>query len=149
MRAAAMRNQQIVIVDVPEPAPATGEVIVKSLACGICGTDLHALKHAETMIEVSRRTGGAFDIDLSRDLVFGHEFCAELVDFGPGTARRIRAGRRVCSMPLILRGAGAQQVGLSSDHPGGYGQYFRLTESLLIEVPNGLSTEHAALTEPM
>ncbi len=82
MRAAAMRNKRIVVIDAPEPTPGPGEVIVKSLACGICGTDLHALKHAETMLEVSKRTGGAFDMDLSRDLVFGHEFCAELVPLG-------------------------------------------------------------------
>src|SRR5262249_46010379 len=29
------------------------------------------------------------------------------------------------------------------------GEYMRLTEGLLLEVPNGLSTEFAALTEPM
>jgi threonine dehydrogenase-like Zn-dependent dehydrogenase len=149
MRAAVMRNQQIVVAEAPEPEPGRGEVIVKSLACGICGTDLHARKHAETMVEVSRRTGGAFDMDLSRDLIFGHEFCAELVDYGPGTEKRIKLGRRICSMPLILRPEGAQTVGLSTEHPGGYGQYMRLTESLLLEVPNGLATEHAALTEPM
>ncbi|HXW82806.1 MAG TPA: zinc-binding dehydrogenase [Candidatus Binataceae bacterium] len=149
MRAAVMRNKTIVVDDVPAPEPGPGEVLVKSLACGICGTDLHALKHAETMIEVSRRTGGAFDIDLARDLVFGHEFCAELVDYGPATTRKIKTGARICSMPLILRAGGAQTVGLSSDHPGAYGQYMRLTESLLLEVPNGLATEHAALTEPM
>lgn len=149
MRAAAMRNKRIVVIDAPEPTPGPGEVIVKSLACGICGTDLHALKHAETMLEVSKRTGGAFDMDLSRDLVFGHEFCAELVDYGPKTLKRLSAGTRVCSMPLVLRGDGAQTVGLSTEHPGGYGQFMRLTESLLLEVPNGLSSEHAALTEPM
>ena len=149
MRAAVMRNKVIVVKDVPVPEPGPGEVLVKSLACGICGTDLHALKHADTMIEVSRRTGGAFDMDLDRDLTFGHEFCAELVDYGPRTDKRIKTGRRVCSMPLVLRPEGAQTVGLSSEHPGAYGQFMRLTESLLLEVPNGLSTEHAALTEPM
>jgi threonine dehydrogenase-like Zn-dependent dehydrogenase len=71
---------------------------VKSLACGICGTAYTPRKHAETMIEVSRRTGGAFDMDLSRDLIFGHEFCAELADYGPGTEKRIKPGRRVRSM---------------------------------------------------
>jgi threonine dehydrogenase-like Zn-dependent dehydrogenase len=40
-------------------------------------------------------------------------------------------------------------VGYSNDTPGGYAEYMRLTESLLLPVPNGLVTEHAALTEPM
>jgi threonine dehydrogenase-like Zn-dependent dehydrogenase len=42
-----------------------------------------------------------------------------------------------------------QSIGYSNDNPGGYGEYMRLTEALLLEVPNGLTTEHAALTEPM
>ena len=44
---------------------------------------------------------------------------------------------------------GPQSIGYSNDNPGGYAQYMRLSEALLLEVPNGLSTDHAALTEPM
>ena len=38
---------------------------------------------------------------------------------------------------------------LSNDTPGGYAEYMRLTEALMMEVPNGLAPQHAALTEPM
>jgi threonine dehydrogenase-like Zn-dependent dehydrogenase len=48
-----------------------------------------------------------------------------------------------------MRPTGPQTIGYSNDHPGGYGEYMRLSEALLLEVPDGLSTEHAALTEPM
>jgi threonine dehydrogenase-like Zn-dependent dehydrogenase len=48
-----------------------------------------------------------------------------------------------------MRPTGPQSIGYSNDNPGGYGEYMRLSEALLLEVPNGLSTEHAALTEPM
>ena len=40
-------------------------------------------------------------------------------------------------------------MGYSNDTPGGYAEYMRLTEALLLPVPDGLVTEHAALTEPM
>ena len=40
-------------------------------------------------------------------------------------------------------------VGYSNDFPGGYGEQMVLEESLLVEVPNGLDTDRAALTEPM
>jgi threonine dehydrogenase-like Zn-dependent dehydrogenase len=40
-------------------------------------------------------------------------------------------------------------VGYSNETPGGYAQYMRLTESRLLPVPDELSTERAALTEPM
>jgi threonine dehydrogenase-like Zn-dependent dehydrogenase len=149
MRAALMRNKRITVDDVPIPAPGPGEVLVKTLSCGICGSDLHALKHAEKLVEVSRRSGGPFIMDLSRDIVMGHEFCAEVVEFGPETQRRIKPGTRVCAMPVLLKASRVETVGYSNDNPGGYGEFMRLTERLLLEVPNGLSTERAALTEPM
>src|SRR5262245_36746133 len=97
MRAVAMRNRQLVVADVPVPEPGPGEVLVKTLACGICGSDLHALKHAERFVEAGKRAGNAFVMDLSRDVVMGHEFCAEIVDHGPATARTLPVGTRVCS----------------------------------------------------
>jgi threonine dehydrogenase-like Zn-dependent dehydrogenase len=123
--------------------------MVKTLACGICGSDLHALRHAEQFVEASRRAGSVFTMDLTRDVVMGHEFCAEIVEYGPETTRALRAGTRVCSRPSLIRADGPRTVGYSNDTPGGYAEYMRLTESLLLPVPNGLVTEHAALTEPM
>ncbi len=149
MRAAVMRNKKLVVADIPVPEPGPGEVIVKTLACGICGSDLHALKHAEKLVDSSKRAGAAFVMDLKRDVVMGHEFCAEVADFGPATQKRFKAGTRVCSLPVLIRPTGVETVGYSNENPGGYGEYMRLTEALLLEVPNGLSTERAALTEPM
>ena len=150
MRAAVMRQKKLLVTDVEMPKPAAGEVLVKTLACGICGSDLHALKHAEKLVDSARRSGGPFgDMDLSRDIVMGHEFCAELVDFGPNTPHRFRPGQKVCAMPILIRPGSVETIGYSNDYPGGYGEYMRLTEALLLEVPNGLSTEYAAVTEPM
>jgi threonine dehydrogenase-like Zn-dependent dehydrogenase len=149
MRAAVMRNKRLVATDLPRPDPGPGEVLVKTLACGICGSDLHALRHAEQFVAASRRAGSVFTMDLARDVVMGHEFCAEIVEHGPGTTGALRAGTRVCSRPSLIRADGPRTVGYSNDTPGGFAQYMRLTESLLLPVPNGLVTEHATLTEPM
>ncbi len=149
MRAAVMRNRRLVVADLPVPEPGPGEVLVKTLACGICGSDLHALKHAEQFVAASRRAGSVFTMDLSRDVVMGHEFCAEIVEHGPGTQRTLPAGTRVCSRPGLVRPDGPRTVGYSNDTPGGYAEYMRLTEALLLPVPAGLPTEDAALTEPM
>ena len=149
MRAAVMRNQRLVATDLVQPDPGPGEVLVKTLACGICGSDLHALRHAEQFVAASRRAGSVFTMDLARDVVMGHEFCAEVVDYGPATTRALRIGARVCSRPSLIRADGPRTVGYSNDTPGGYAEYMRLTEALLLPVPNGLVTEHAALTEPM
>jgi threonine dehydrogenase-like Zn-dependent dehydrogenase len=149
MRATVMRNKKLVVDNLAVPDPGPGEVLVKTLACGICGSDLHTLKHAERLVETSRRSGGVFVMDLSRDIVMGHEFCAEIADHGPNTKKALKVGTRVCSVPVLIRSSGPQTVGYSNDNPGGYGEYMRLTEGLLLEVPSGLSTEQAALTEPM
>ena len=149
MRAVVMRDRKLVVADIPVPEPGPGEVLVRTLACGICGSDLHALKHAERFVETARRAGNPRVMDLARDVVMGHEFCAEIVEHGPGTARTLPVGTRVCSRPTLVRETGPQSIGYSNDNPGGYGQYMRLSEALLLPVPNGLATDHAALTEPM
>jgi len=149
MRAVVMRSKKLAVADVPEPAPEAGEVLVRTLACGICGSDLHALKYADRFVEASRRAGNAFVMDLGRDVVMGHEFCAELVAYGPETRRSLAIGARVCSRPVLMRPTGPQTIGYSNDHPGGYGEYMRLSEALLLPVPRDLPTEHAALTEPL
>ena len=149
MRATVMRDRRLTVADVPVPTPGPGEVLAKTLACGICGSDLHALKHADRFAASYRRADGTPIMDLSRDIVMGHEFCAEIVDHGPKTTRKLAVGTRVCSMPVLLRADGRQTIGYSNEHPGGYGEYMRLSEELLLEVPNGLDTSHAALTEPM
>jgi threonine dehydrogenase-like Zn-dependent dehydrogenase len=149
MRAAVMRDRKLVVADVPVPEPGPGEVLVRTLACGICGSDLHALRFADQFVATAQRAGNPRVIDLGRDVIMGHEFCAEIVEHGPATTRALKAGTRVCSRPLLMRATGPQSIGYSNDNPGGYAEYMRLSEDLLLEVPNGLSTDHAALTEPM
>ena len=149
MRAAVMRDARLVVDTVPEPVPGSGEMLVRTLACGICGSDLHALRHAPKLVEAARESGVPFALDVSRDVVMGHEFCAEVVDFGPDTQRTLRPGDRVVSVPLAVGTNGVQAVGYSNDYPGGYGELMVLSELFVLSVPNGLATEHAALTEPM
>ncbi|MCX8071799.1 MAG: zinc-binding dehydrogenase [Candidatus Binatia bacterium] len=149
MRAVVMRKQRLVVDEVPDPEPQEGEVLVRTLACGICGSDLHALQHADKLVEAARETGTPFSLDLERDVVMGHEFCCEVLDYGPRTAVTFPRGQRVVSMPLVFRGGGILGVGYSNEVPGGYGELMILSAALLLAVPNGLAAEHAALTEPM
>jgi threonine dehydrogenase-like Zn-dependent dehydrogenase len=149
MRAAVMRDRRLVVAEVPIPQPGPGEVLARTLACGICGSDLHALKFADQFVATAKRAGNPRVMDLSRDVIMGHEFCAEIVDHGPRASRVFRAGTRVCSRPVLMPPTGPQSIGYSNDNPGGYAQYMRLSEALLLEVPNGLPSDQAALTEPM
>ena len=149
MKAAIFRGGDIVVDTLPEPVPGRGQVLVKTLACGICGSDLHAAKHAHRMVEVTKRIPGRVPMDLARDVVFGHEFCCEVLDYGPDTERRLKPGTRVCSMPLMMEADGPKGMGYSNTYVGGYAEQMVLSAPLMLEVPNGLPTEHAALTEPL
>ncbi|MEM8766034.1 MAG: zinc-binding dehydrogenase [Pseudomonadota bacterium] len=150
MRAAIMRDRKIVVDEMAVPEPRAGEVLVKTLACGICGSDLHALEHFDQFTSFGDE-GFAGSLDGDRDIVMGHEFCAEILDHGPGQASgdRLAPGTRVCAMPMLLRDGAATTVGYSNEVPGGYGEQMLLSENLLLPVPNGLADDHAALTEPM
>src|SRR5262245_10106403 len=149
MRAAVMRNRALVVDTVPDPEPGPREALVKTLACGICGSDLHALAHADKMVDIARETEMPFNMDPTRDVVMGHEFCVEVLDYGPGTEGPVKPGARAVSMPLVFRASGIEGVGYSNELPGGYGERMVLNASLLLQVPNGLATPYAAMTEPM
>jgi hypothetical protein len=71
-----------------------------------------------------------------------------VIEHGPGTEGRFKPGTRVISMPFMVTGTGLELVGYSNTMPGGFAQNMLLNENMLIEVPNGLATDLAALTEP-
>jgi len=144
MRAVVNRKGRLTCEEIPEPVAGEGQVLVRTLACGICGTDLHAQHHLGSFLEGLQRSGGPLPTDAHRPVVFGHEFCAEVLEDGP----RFKAGTRVVGMPYVTGPEGSEYVGYSNRYPGGFAEKMVLTEKLLFEVPNGLSAENAALTEP-
>ena len=142
MRAVASRNGELRIAEVDRPEPVEGEALVKVLACGICGSDLHFVKFGADIVRASMESGnGRFAPDLSRDIIMGHEFCVEVVGYGPNTTGPVGIGDRVTSVPS--RGA------YSNEYPGGYSEYMVLDAGMLLPVADSVSTEHAATTEPM
>ena len=149
MKAAVFRKGSIVVDTVPDTKPVAGQVLVRTLACGICGSDLHAAKHTHQFVELAKRAGNRWSMDADRDVVFGHEFCCEVVEYGPGTAARLAPGTLVCSMPMTLAGQTVQGIGYSNDIAGGFAQYMPLADRMLLAVPNGLPADRAALTEPL
>ena len=149
MRAAVTRQGHIVVETAEDLTPSTGDVLVKTLACGICGSDLHALKHGHEMVRNQKETGGPLVYDADRDLVMGHEFCVEILDKGQGVDDDLRVGDVVCSFPILLRPDRIHTIGYSNEYPGGYAEHMLLSSQLLLPVRNGLAPELAALTEPM
>lgn len=153
MRAVVMRNGALVVDDLPEPVPVSGQVLVKTLACGICGSDLHFLRHGPSMVALSQAGGSSSTLDLSRDVVLGHEFVAEVLDVRADSMTNAVPGDRVVSVPILFGTLPpsletVRSLGFSNESNGGYAEYMALSGPLLLKVPNGLATEHAATTEP-
>ena len=148
MRAVLMERGKLWVDEVNTPRPGRGEVLVKTRACGICGSDLHAAQHTETFVNTSLETGGAFKLTTFNPVVLGHEFCAEVIENGPATTGKFRPGQLVCSVPMLARNP-MQAVGYSDEVPGGFGEYMVLSETLMIAVPAGTDAQSAALTEPL
>jgi propanol-preferring alcohol dehydrogenase len=122
----------LLAADVPEPQPASGELLLRVLACGVCRTDLHVL-----------------DGELSHaklPLILGHQIVAEVV----GDGRRIGVpwlgwtdGEcRYCRSGLENLCDRAQFTGYDRD--GGYAEYAVADERYCLPLPDGYDDLHAA-----
>ena len=154
MRAVIMRDGALVVDEFREPALQAGQVLAQVLACGICGSDLHALRYADQLVEMSQIAGAEAGpmapkvMDLHHDVVMGHEFSARVLEVGDNVGN-CSPGDVVVSLPIVMDMGGIHAVGYSNDYPGGYGERLVLSDMLTMTVPNGLDPRLAALTEPM
>ena len=149
MKTVTCTNAKLEVVEQPTPTPAKGQLLIDVLKCGICGSDLHARHHCDELADVMAESGYDAFMRSNQHVVFGHEFCGEVVDYGPGTRKTPRPGTPVVAMPLLRRGKEVHGIGLSTMAPGAYAEQLLVEQSLTFPVPNGLSPEIAALTEPM
>src|SRR6185295_17754361 len=120
MRAVVARSRRLVVDDVPDPVPMEGEVLVAVRACGICGSDLHTLEHAEHLVEVGAAIGADVRFDPTADYVLGHEWCAEVLEPGLRTDVALTPGDLVVSVPYLVRGTDLVPLGFVNDVPGGF-----------------------------
>lgn len=149
MKTVTCRNSALECVERPDPAPGKGQVLLGVLRCGICGSDLHARKHSDHWSRLMEQTGYQGFMTSQDEVVLGHEFCGEVLEHGPGCAKNVAAGTRVCALPLRRQGSRVDLIGLSRESPGGYAERVVVEESMMLPVPNGLPTDIATLTEPM
>jgi threonine dehydrogenase-like Zn-dependent dehydrogenase len=144
MRAAVLRGGSVEVREIEDPVPGRGQLLVRSLACGICASDLHFMDHPG--VDASDDTGLS-NHDPDADIVMGHEYCAEIVDYGPDTIRRWKLGARVSSIPALVVDGGIRVVGQSPEAPGGFGEYFLLTEAMVQLVPSDLRDELVSIAD--
>lgn len=84
------------MVDVPEPTPGPGEVVVEVLRCGVCGSDTHCWEHdADGYVKFS---GPA-----RFPVIGGHEWSGRIVELGRDV-RGFRVGELVCGEGMLSCG---------------------------------------------
>src|SRR5882757_8897790 len=151
VRAAVARRGVLVVEEVAEPVLGPGDALVAVKACGICGSDLHALHYADELVAITREMGAPIAFDPARDFIMGHEFTGEVLELGPLTdGAPVQVGDLVTSLPIALTPTGMEPVGAYSNvYNGAYAERMRLTAGLCMKIPNGLDHRRAALTEPM
>jgi L-iditol 2-dehydrogenase len=148
MKAAVLKGKEdLRIEQVPVPKAGPGELVVRVDAALTCGTDL----------KVFRR--GYHAKMLTKDRLFGHEVAGTVVETGEGVTE-FQAGDRVlplnsapCDECFYCKNG---QQNLCDDlqfNNGAYAEYIRVPERIVrkntLRIPDGMSAEHAALTEPL
>ncbi|WP_372637241.1 NAD(P)-dependent alcohol dehydrogenase [Cohnella sp.] len=149
MKAAVMTEpRRIATEDRPIPELGEHEALVKVMAVGVCGSDIHYFEHG--------RIGGAI---VRYPMILGHECAGEVVAAGKGVTR-LKPGDRVAIEPQTTCGrcpackSGkynlCPEVAFFATPPidGSFAQYVKMREDFLFPIPDSLSYEEAALIEP-
>ncbi|MBN1421034.1 MAG: alcohol dehydrogenase catalytic domain-containing protein [Planctomycetes bacterium] len=144
--------EKMTFEDVPVPAPADDQVLVRVKACGICGSDV-AYYFGASSLETPTGKG---------PLILGHELAGEVVEVGklPAEAKLFKPGDRVTVDPVQYCNAcevckkgqvnlceNKAVLGVSTN--GGFAEYAVSHFTGLHRVPSGVPFEAAAMVEPL
>ncbi len=146
MRQAVIRRpHDLEVVEAPPPRPGAAELLVRPVAVGICGSDLHALEGQHPFIRLP--------------VVPGHEV-AGIVEAGGAGVEGFAAGDRVLLEPSLVCGtcsycasgrynlcAQLQVVGCQTT--GGLADLFVAPARRFHRVPEGMTMTQAAVVEPL
>lgn len=139
MRAIVVESGKAVVKDLPQPAPAPGEVLLQVRLAGICSTDLEILKG------YSGYTG-----------ILGHEFVGTVVSGSTTLAKK----RVVSEINCVCGRCDLCAGGLSNhcrnrtvmgiqNRPGCFAEFVALPERNCLEVPDSVTDEEAVFAEPL
>ena len=140
--------QQLSIQEKPIPALTDGDVLIQTALCGICASDLAALRG-----DVS---------DYAPPVVMGHELAGVIVD---SRHPDVKVGERVTVNPMLSCGTCPECKndldkycstieGIGHDIDGGYAEYMRMPKhgvdtGKLIQVPDSVPHEELLFLEPL
>ena len=149
MKAIVFENtHKLTIQDIPIPTLNVGDVLIQMQLCGICASDLAALRGDVT--------------DYTPPVVMGHELAGTVVE---SRHPDVKVGERVTVNPMLSCGVCVNCLndqdkycnkieGIGHDIDGGYAEYIRMPKygvdnGKLIRVPDYLPPEELLFLEPL
>lgn len=145
MRAAVLQApRRLAVVELPDPEPGPGEVLLRVAFSGVCGTDRHIYNG---------------DYRVEHPLTPGHEYSGEVVACGDGVTSLV-VGDRVTVDPNVVddecyfcrRGVDHLCSGLSPlgvARPGGFAELSAVPARYAYRVPDAVSLLEASQVEPL
>jgi threonine 3-dehydrogenase len=134
--------------DVPVPTCGPGELLLRVLRAGVCGTDLH-------IYEWDRWSQGR----LKPPVTLGHEFVGDVVERGPGVTEFDVGDRVSCESHIVCQHCVACRTGrahvcentriLGVDVNGGFAQFVTVPAVNAWHAPSNIPIEVAAVMEPL
>jgi propanol-preferring alcohol dehydrogenase len=135
-------GKKLVMQEVPVPVPGPGQILVKTEACGVCHTDLHAAK-------------GDWPVKPALPFIPGHEAIGLVVALGTGVTS-VTLGERV-GVPWLYSACGHCEYCLSAwetvcasaqfggyTKNGGFAEYILADPDYVAHIPDGLDAKAAA-----
>ncbi|MGO1265344.1 MAG: zinc-dependent alcohol dehydrogenase [Microbacterium gubbeenense] len=134
------------IRNVPEPALEPGTVLIAARAVGVCGSDIHLWRNDQSW-------------DVKLPVVMGHETAGVIAAVADDVAGWRVGERVVCETAATICGECAlcrsgrynlcpAREGYGATRDGAFGQLLLAEPRVLHRIPDGVSFEQAALTEP-
>ncbi len=141
---------EMTVQEVPDPKISPKEVLLRVRACGVCGFDVRVYRDGSPKVKPP--------------VILGHEISGEIARVGSSLSD-FHEGMRIAIYPIMPCGKCKQCLSgqynlcddrqeIGSTYNGGFAEYIRVPFSViqvggLVEIPNYLSYDEAALSEPL
>ncbi len=140
-------KHDIKVEEISMPIVGENDVLIKVMACGICGTDVHIYEGDEGAAESPPKT------------VLGHEFSGVVESVG-ANVKNVKAGDRVCIDPNELCGECyycksaighfcESMKGYGTTSNGGFSEYCVADKKQVYKIGDNTSFEEGAMAEPV
>jgi L-iditol 2-dehydrogenase len=142
----AFRDGAVEVREIAEPSAGPGEVLIATRAVGVCGSDVHAWRDTQS-----------WEMDLP--VALGHEIAGVVDSVGNGVADWSVGDRVVCETAAQICGQCAYcrsgrynlcpyRLGFGAKTDGAFSGYLVAEPRVLHRIPDSVSFEQAAMTEP-